>query len=397
MILGARPTCGGYPPRPQISHCDWSKTVPIHPELLTAIAGHAIVEKAEQLGTYLGVGCDAISLAAFLSRAASKLGMPIHIDVATNTIDADQTIASQIADIDRTGVQWVNTSRELSGPDGVLFGANGVLILTDESARLRELVLAASRKVSGIFGFALSVWSFTETAPNTSIGPTLSLTSIAAQRNFCGYGRRFGRLRNATDDPQVVAAKKSLETFLKTLLPATPFDDAVLGLIPERLCPDEMLLVHRICCTLATVRGTVELEGCVRFQVLAEDYQVARRLLRHLPITPRQGALSARAVETARRMLERLQEPAFQILIEGRSDSGQQLYTTREAAEAAGISYNAAKDHLAELERGGFVRSTRRAEERDRGRSIYFEFEVDEAPVFGQQNPFFLLEEIAAD
>ena len=223
--------------------------------------------------------------------------------------------------------------------------------------------------------------------------------SVEEERMFGGYGRLYCRGPHDEGEllPEARAAKERLQGFFKQLRAdkETPFDCDIFNGMPEPLPPDLMLLLHRLCRVIAAFRGPQLVNDRKQFLVLAEDYSLAQRLLLHLPVTPRQSALSAHAIRTATRIFAKVHEPGYERVIEGLIDFGDKVFTTQNAAEWAEVSYNAAKEHLGQMVQEGIVRTTRPAGERDHGRRIYFAFGGDQTPPFGQQNVFRRLQEIA--
>ena len=90
----------------------------VSPKLHAVLRDHPLAIRAEQLAAFLGIGCDEIAFALFLSRVAIVQNLSVHIHLITNMVDVDQDIANRIAELDTTGVAWISTPGDMKDRTG---------------------------------------------------------------------------------------------------------------------------------------------------------------------------------------------------------------------------------------------------------------------------------------
>ena len=71
------------------------------PQQLPGEPSHALDRVAVALELYLGVTCDLIHLAIFVSLASGCMATPIPLEIASNSLTADLMITNRILDLVR--------------------------------------------------------------------------------------------------------------------------------------------------------------------------------------------------------------------------------------------------------------------------------------------------------
>jgi hypothetical protein len=76
---------------------------------LTPLRSHPAFPVMDQLARHVGVARDLVMMLEFLSLAAGRMVMPVHLDLQTDQVDVDLNIANRIMDLRCAHVDRVDT------------------------------------------------------------------------------------------------------------------------------------------------------------------------------------------------------------------------------------------------------------------------------------------------
>lgn len=376
--------------------------------LLAILGDHPLVEVADGLSRYLEIGVDVVSLLMFLSRAAGRLGLPFNLEVCSDDPGAEHQIADRLIHIVPENVRRTETIKQFRD-------------LAETDFADTELVVVRSRHDS-LFHFACestcrdvaaysppAVWLISDArAASPPFGPTLSLLAKQIGRSLSGFGHHFSRLPPSDQNSHREQLRRWLLPLKCRRNVRCPFQQR----IRAALRPSEMTLFNRLLLTVAALRievthGHGRVVPDAQMQASVDDYRVARDLLLALPIPGQHSSLSPHAAATAELLYEEIVgNPEYQLTLPDHSGFGKKGFTRLVAQDVTGLSYNAVKEHLSQLEDEGVLESLtvsghgRQARIRRQGVQIYFRFDKSRSPPFGVSNPFSNLpteKEIAAD
>ena len=365
-------------------------------ELSVLLHGHPLRETAADLGDYLGVGVDAISLMMFVSRAAGRLGIPINLAIYSDDPGAENLIADRIINIVPETVMRADTIkrfRDLAEQDFV--DTELVLVRSLHNGLFRFATEAACRDTAK--SCPPSVWLISDDqSPVPRLGPTLALMARQTARSLAGSGHHFSR----SPESEEMASRKKLRQLTLQLKNRQRYERPFQDRIRAALKPSDSIVFNR---TLATITALRIERGNIdgRFQPKSEsvisidDYRVARGLLNALPTPGELSHLSPYAAETGAELYEAFVEnPDHQLTIPDNSAFGNKAFTRQQACAVTGYSYNTIKEHLKRLEDEGVVESIavheqqRNSRVRRQGVQIYFRFNRAKSPPFGTGSPF---------
>jgi len=363
----------------------------IEPTLRAVLRGHPIVELAAELGTYLKVGCDCISLVLFLSRVSARLGWAVNVAVFTRSPTFDRLLADRIAKITPDAYVRVSTVPEMRKLASRNFDcANIVLCSTTQGWLLRYGCEATSVDCGKDGGQPCIWWICDEQSASPIIGPTLPLLENQVGRTLLGGGSPY-----STPDTKLHEdAEKHLTGILRHVRPRTlplcPFADQ----LRARLTLDEHLVVNRLLRTISVLRIALsKVAGAPPSppfdQCTAEDYAVTREILGLLPVSSPGSNLSAGAVQTALILFQAVQDDdSFADELPDMREWGNKVFSRTDALEKLNLSYNTVKHHLGQLENEKIIESTRPEHQRGQGRPIYYRFRPGRSPPFTAHNPY---------
>lgn len=365
-------------------------------ELLAILGDHLLVEVAGELSHYLEIGVDSVTFTMFLSRAAGRLGLPFNLVVYSDDPGAEHQIADRLINIVPENVRRTETIKQFRE-------------LAETNFTDAELVVVRSLH-DGLFHFACesacrdvattappSIWLISDDRASVPpIGPTLGLLAGQTDRSMSGFGHHFSRLPPNIPNRHRDRLRQWLVQLKCRCQSRCPFQQC----IRATLKASEMTIFNRMLATVTALR--IEVAYC-RGQVVSdaeglvsiEDYRVTRGLLLALPISRKHSLLSPHAAATAELLYDEIEEnPKYQMTLPDHSDFGKKVFSRRVAQDLTGLSYNAIKEHLRQLEDEGIVESLifkgrhRQAHIRRQGVQIYFRFPKSRSLPFGVNNPF---------
>jgi hypothetical protein len=349
--------------------------------------GHVLDRVAAALDSYLGVTCDLIHLAIFVSLASGCMAAPIPLDIASNSLTADLMITNRILDLRRARVRRIDTREQLRELERKGFSGHVALLIgCAHPALFREATELVTRMNREDFR-PPSLIRITDYPPRRpAIPAALRLTTALAARDLDDFGHAYATARGGNP-------AGPLSNLVQTLPVGPPYPSPFQGRYRGRLRSDDMLLFERLLLVLAALRVHDTGSADVREEILPEDYRRARALLMQLPVCPVGTALSPRALEVAEVIYEALRDNNYQRSVPDHSTEGHKWFRRAEAVNWTGLSYSAVKEYLTELEKEGLLRSTVAETDRMQGREIHYRFN-DFSPPFAWRNPFAGLPEL---
>ena len=378
------------------------------PDQLNFLETHPLSRISDDLGKYLGIGTDSISLMMFLSRAAARLGQPFNLAIFSENPGTEHLIADRLNNILSETVKFAETIKQFRDLAEKRFENTELIIVRSKHERLvRFACETACRDISTIS--APCVWLITDERCSVAlVGPTLSLMASQTDRSFTGFGHHFSTVTHGIKEEPFNQLRALLLQLGTRVLPTCRFIKSV----RSELKPDEMLIVNRLLNTIASLRiGLLHAEGkflpSSETMVSIDDYRVTRELLNRLPVPAQHSNLSPYAAETGEILYyETFCDPKYQQTVPDNSEFGNKAFTRNFAKDVTGFSYNTVKDHLAKLEGEGVLKSLvvttirKGSLVRRQGLQIYYTFTNSRSPPFGANSPFTRLptpEEIAVD
>lgn len=364
----------------------------IVPELPKAITGSHLQTLATKLGDYLGVGCDAVAFMLLLSRAGARMGLPIHMVVATDCAGALRLLADRIAALADEPIARAHNVAEFRKHFRAGFPSTELIILHSHNRPLLGHALEESCR-------AVSVptlwWIGSGTSLPTLAGPILRMTTSADQHALVGFGHHYCTPPTTSNNLDRVDAAGTLEFVLDALPVEMTFLVPFQRTIRAALAADEMLVLNRLMRVIAALRLDFGEEQHRQCQVQPNDYALARALLAALPITPAQRSLPPEVIRSAMLIWEQVHASGYQRSVADHSPLGFQTFSREQARIWTGLSYNGIKRHLGVLEDEGVIRSAVPDSQRSRGKKIDFAFCLGSLPPFHCPNPFNALPEAA--
>lgn len=375
----------------------------VEESLAKLLEGTPLLEVANTLGEYLGIGCDFLSFLLFLSNAAGRMSIPVNLSIYSDSPGSDQMIADRIANIVPDGLKQVDTIGEFRILKDLEFKGPRVVLIRNDCEALFQYACRASCQDVSKGGAAPSLWLLTDrNSKRPLVGVTLGVLASQGPRMLTGFGHSFCGPADAPPDE----ARENLEELLSRLMPPKNLTCAFQDRIRAEVRPEEMVIFNRVLRVFTALRiGWIhrknEQAPSGKFQILIDDYRLSRDFLTSLPLAPLDSSASAYAIETAEVLYQATEANAgYQKEAPDHSPLGRKLFTRRDAQKITGLSYNSVKTHLSELEDAGILESTVIPVERERGKQIHFRFLEGRAPPFGLSSPYQDLppaERIAAD
>lgn len=363
----------------------------VEPTLAETLDGSRLLEIAESLGAYLGTGCDALSMALFLSRAGGRMGLPFNLAIYTDNPGADCLIADRIANILPEGHQRADTIKQFRALVDSGFADSEVVLIRSLHDSLFRYASEASCRDTSTGNWAPSLWLIADAQSDRPIlGPTLPILAAQIERSLRGFGHHYVGPR---EEPRT-SQRDFLRRLLLELRPQRALHCPFQKQIRADIRPDEMLVFNRLLRVLSALRveALYSENQHVRPEdlgVLIEDYRVAKGFLARLAVSPIHSRLSPYSVGTGELLYDAVvANDDYQQTVPSLSHLGQKLFTRNDAQQITGLSYNTVKSHLAELEDEGIIESTVVSARRERGRQIYFRFHRCNSLPFETENPF---------
>ncbi len=373
----------------------------IHPSLAEIVRGSHLQCVANWIGEHLAVGCDAISLTFFLSRAAARLGIPFNLIVNTEVpaalrIEVDRLLQCGPPNVVRA--DRIEEFRKLltKEPNNL----DVILVRSLHQQLLGFALEAVSRDVRGEDRIPAIWWIGDQALDRAPSGATLQLITTREEHCLKGFGHHFSLPAQHPGSPDRVTPQAALEHILDNLTPRQRFEVPFKNFVRARLRPDEMLVVNRLMCVIAALRFPAIEQAHNLINVRIEDFRLAKALLGRLPVVALHDRLPPYAIETATTIWEHVSAPEYQLTVPDMSDLGQKGFARSNVIEWTGLSYNAAKEHLMALEDAGIVEATVQIANRKQGRRVFYTFNSAVLPPFHRRNPYAELptsEQIAAN
>src|SRR4051812_19849455 len=116
----------------------------------TALEGerdHPVYQTASALEEYVGVKCDLIHLAIFLSAAAGNMVSPLPLDIYSNSLIADLMVAQRILDLLSGKYRRVDTHKQAREIERRGYAALAVLLIRGNH---RTLLRDATEYTAGL-------------------------------------------------------------------------------------------------------------------------------------------------------------------------------------------------------------------------------------------------------
>jgi hypothetical protein len=363
----------------------------VEPTLAEALGGSRVLEIAESLGGYLGTGCDVLSMALLLSRAAGRMGLPFNLAIYSDNPGADCLIADRIANVLPEGLQRADTIKQFRALADSGFADSEVVLIRSLHDNLFRYACEASCRDTSTGNWAPSLWLIADArSDRPALGPTLPILAAQIERSLRGFGHHYVGPGDEPNTPHRDFLRRLLlELRPRRALPC-PFQEQ----IRADIRPDEMLVFNRVLRVFAALRveALYSESQHVRsrdLSILIEDYKAAKSFLATLAVSPIHSTLSPYSVETGELLYDAIvANEGYQQTVPSLSHLGRKLFTRRDALQITGLSYNTVKSHLTELEGEGILESTVVPAKRERGRQIYFRFRPSSSPPFGTENPY---------
>lgn len=356
--------------------------------------GHPIYKTASALEEYIGVKCDLIHLAIFLSFAAGNMVSPLPLDIYSNSLIADLMVARRILDLLEGKYRRVDTHKQFREIERKGYAALAALLIRGNH---RTFLRDATEYTAGlgIDVFRLpSVIRITDQPPSVNPAPhTLRIMAAQADRDLDDFAHAYATYQERPKGGDLH------QLLLK--LPVHPtYPCAFRDRFKGKTDSSSMLVFERLLLVVSAIRINHPESLDTRPGIYISDYRCARALLTKLPLCPIGTAISPRALASAGVIYEELEDGRHQLSLPDHSAEGSKWFRRAEAMRWTGLGYTAVKAHLAELEGEGLLRSSITTTDRKHGREIHYRFLDSRAPPFTWRNPFDALpthDELTAD
>ena len=351
----------------------------------TALAGerdHPVYKTASALEEHIGIKCDLIHLAIFLSAAAGNMVSPLPLDIYSNSLIADLMVAQRILELLRGKYRSVDTHKQFREIERKGYAGLAVLLVRGNH---RTFFRDATEYTAGlgIDVFRLpSVIRITDQLPSvTPVPHTLRIMAAQAERDLDDFAHAYATYK---ERPR---GRDLHQLLLK--LPVHPtyscaFRDGFKG----KTDSSSMLIFERLLLVVSAIRTNHPESPDTRPGIDISDYRCTRTLLTKLPLCPIGTAVSPKALASAELIYDELKGGRHQLSLPDHSAEGSKWFRRAEAMTWTGLGYTAVKAHLAELEGEGLLRSAIARTDRKQGREIHYRFQDSRAPPFTWRNPF---------
>ena len=296
------------------------------PTTLSALCQHSIIALADELGRYVGAKRDLVHFIEYLSLAAGRMGIPIHLDVRSDEFALELGVADRILRLRPKNFTHVDTRAELRQFERRGFADLAVVVVRNgRHTVLRDATASVCRDVGA--GDSLpSFWGFAPAERSLPTSPvTLRLMTNQINRDLAGFARAIA-IPGHRSDPWGLG-------LLLGDLPVRPrYPRRFAYETPASMSPDAFVIFERMLSVFAALRITMQKEIDPVEAILAEDYLAARELLCSLPVVPADRTISPAALEMAEEIYRHIERTGHQLSIPDHSQTGHSWFARKHAS-----------------------------------------------------------------